>query len=466
MKKKWTQSKVISEIQALHHEGQPIHERFILLNRNDLRCAARKIFGSYRKALDASGFSPDTIAETAKQSAVIKRKKWTKTIILDTLTKRARQGKFVHYNALVRDGFGSMCFAITREFGSFRQAVEAAGINYDKIKGDRDFENWATNPELILQKIQDLNSSGYELNYSSVQSHDKTLCWAARKYFGSWYKAVAKAGFNEEAVRRDRDREADKGNIFENICYEIFSVLRPLWQKEVRIDCGSYTTNPDYYDPETGQWIDFKLRAYGESTELSIKKYHKHAPSLCFIYLLGNRESNNSLFFYNIFQFEHEALGLKIHHLFEDLRNLESYKPPPIHLEKWAIRWTKKKIIKWIQKQPTEALSERTVLNENNDLRCAARRLFGSWQKALIAGGIDPKAVRKQRAKIERDELDQFITTRWEKSLKLNPRYICDNFPGEYSAAIRIYGGWRQAVVGNAIPYEKVIRKKSGTTKR
>jgi len=108
--------------------------------------------------------------------------------------------------------------------------------------------------------------------------------------------------------------------------------------------------NSDYYDPENGQWIDFKLRAYGESTELSIKKYHKHAPSLCFIYLLGKREPNNSLLFYNVFQFENEALGTKIHHLFEDLRKLESYKPPPIHLEKWAIRWAKQKITKWIQK--------------------------------------------------------------------------------------------------------------------
>jgi len=45
------------------------------------------------------------------------------------------------------------------------------------------------------------------------------------------------------------------------------------------------------------------------------------------------------------------------------------------------------------------------------------------------------------------------------KFTKLNPRFICDNYPSEYSAAIRIYGGWRQAVVGNAIPYEKVIKK-------
>ncbi|MEE9165118.1 MAG: hypothetical protein V3U15_02525 [Nitrospinota bacterium] len=381
------------------------------------------------------------------------------------LHERHKVGKAIHHGALIRDGYAAMCGAISREFGSFEAAIRAAGLDYDKIRGDRTFKDWSGKPDRVLEGIRNLAEMGYELNYSSVHEHDKTLCWAARKYFGSWYGAVSKAGFDTEAVRRDRGREADKGNIFENICFEIFGLLRAVWQKEVAIDCGSGTAYPDLYDPTTKEWIDMKLRAFGESTALSMKKYAPFAMSLRFIYLLGSRESKDGVIFQSIFDFEEEARGTDVEHLFDNLRELKSYKPPPLHLEEWAIRWTKQIIIDWIIKKPLDALSERNVLLEHNDLRCAARRLFGSWNAALNASGISPDSVRKQRPRIEKHELDVFIQGRWEKDKKLNPRHICDHFGGEYNAAIRIYGGWRQAVTSNDIPYNEVLNKKSAQQK-
>ncbi len=448
---------MVSEIRARYERGESIHERHILLHANALRCAARKLFGSYRDALLASGLDPVAVSKTAYKRAVQERTKWTRDAIIDVLRTRVEANKPVHYNALVSAGFGSLCVAVPREFGDFKTAIEAAGLDYDLIRGDRQFIDWSSDPDLVLERIRALEAEGYELNYASVQSHDKSLCWAARKYFASWYGAVAKAGFDAEAVRRDRHSGADKGNIFENISFEIFLVLRPSWEKERSFTCSGYTANPDLYAPETEEWIDLKLRAHGESTDLSIQKYGGFAPSLRFIYLHGHRQSEAQISFQSIFDFEKEAAGTKVACLFQDLRELKSYRPPPIHLEKWAIRWTKRGIVRWIQKQQLPALSERNVLLQYNDLRCAARRLFGSWSVALEAAGIDPSTCRKQRPRIEKSELDEFIRSRWMKGKKLNPRYICDHYAGEYNASIRLYGGWRQAVTSNDIPYEKVI---------
>jgi hypothetical protein len=466
MKKKWSKQRVISELKRRCANGEPLHERHILNYANPLRCAAKKLFGSYREALLASGLDPVTITGKAWQSSVDERKKWSRSAIVSLLHERYKAGKQIHRSAMVRDGYGSMCVAVPREFGSYEAAIRAAGIEYSEIRGDRKFEDWFGDPNRVLEKIRELAEMGYELNHSSVHGHDKALCWAARKYFGSWYGAVARAGFDAESVRRDRNREADKGNVFENICFEIFKQLRPGWQKGAAIYCGSYTSYPDLYDPTTEEWIDFKLRAYGESTDLSIQKYKPFAKALRIIYLLGHRYSQDDVIFQSIYDYEQEVSGADLKYCFDDLRQLRSYGPPPIHLEKWALKWTRQSIADWIVKQPTETLYERNVLLEWNDIRCAARRLFGSWRAAVAAAGVDPGSVRKQRARIEKHELDGFIRTRFERGQRLNPRYICDHFGGEYNSAIRIYGGWRQAVIFNGIPYEEVINRKWAKKRR
>lgn len=461
MRKKWTQEKVIEEIHSLVAHGNPVHERHVLLNYNPLRCAARKCFGSWRKALLAAGVDPDEVASEAWGQAVASKKIWTRERILAILKERVEMGVSVHYSALKRDGFESLLVSVPREFGTFENCIHELGLDYDQIRGDREFTDWASDPNMILDKIREYDADGYELNASSIQEHDKSLLWAARNYYGSWYDAVAAAGFDAEAVRQDRDRQADKGNIFENISYEIFAILRPNWKRGCFFDCDTHKAYPDLVDLKTSTWIDFKLRAYGESSQKAVNLYAPFAPSLQIIYLFGRREDFENVSFVSIYDFEKESSSKRLKKLFSQLREIESYKPPPLHLEKWCTRWSKELIIEEIQKLPLGNRRERIVLQNNNDLRCAARRLFGSWSKALRAAGTEPDSIRLQRKKISSDELDHFITDRWETGGQLNSRYICDNFASEYNAAIRIYGGWRQAVEANGIAYDQEVLRKT-----
>lgn len=58
------------------------------------------------------------------------------------------------------------------------------------------------NPETILDAIRALHGSGAELNYSSVHRRHQSLVRGAEFHFGTWKRAVERAGFCYDTVSR------------------------------------------------------------------------------------------------------------------------------------------------------------------------------------------------------------------------------------------------------------------------
>ncbi len=93
--------------------------------------------------------------------------------------------------------------AATRYFGSWRSAVEFAGLNYDDI---RRYKTW--NRARILERIRELHDKGEDLSWRHVSTNvDPQLAAAAtkRKHFGSWRGAVSAAGLDYGQIRRYRE---------------------------------------------------------------------------------------------------------------------------------------------------------------------------------------------------------------------------------------------------------------------
>ena len=93
--------------------------------------------------------------------------------------------------------------AATRYFGSWRDAIESAGLDYEEI---RCYKVW--NRERIIERIQELHKKGEDLSWRRVSLEgDPQLAAAAtkRKHFGSWGLAIAAAGLDYDQIRRYRD---------------------------------------------------------------------------------------------------------------------------------------------------------------------------------------------------------------------------------------------------------------------
>jgi hypothetical protein len=92
--------------------------------------------------------------------------------------------------------------AATRYFGSWKDAIEFAGLNYDEI---RRYRVWTE--DKILATIRKYEREGKDLSWRHVSTVlDPPLAAAAIRSgrFGSWHKALEEAGLDYDTIRKHR----------------------------------------------------------------------------------------------------------------------------------------------------------------------------------------------------------------------------------------------------------------------
>ncbi len=128
---------------------------------------------------------------------------WTKDNIIVRIKQLHRQHKDLAYNAMCRLE-QSLVSAAAYHYGSYKQAVEQAGVDYaDVLRRPR----WSK--ELIVQTIKAAKKKGEDLNWSAVTSRKDELGKAAfaslqPRLFGRWEAALEAAGLDAGDVARYR----------------------------------------------------------------------------------------------------------------------------------------------------------------------------------------------------------------------------------------------------------------------
>jgi hypothetical protein len=128
---------------------------------------------------------------------------WDKPRIKSELKKLHRAGANLSYNALAKKK-QSLVSAAAYHFGSYRDAVIAAGIDYaDVTRRPR----WSK--PIIIRLIKDAKKKGYDLHWSAVTRRRDELGRAAfaslqPRLFGRWDRALAAAGLDADEVSKYR----------------------------------------------------------------------------------------------------------------------------------------------------------------------------------------------------------------------------------------------------------------------
>ena len=134
------------------------------------------------------------------------RRRWSELEIVDRILALSKQGCDLTF-ARVRAEDSRLLAAAVRYFSGWREAVEAAGIDYRRIrllgKAARAQKIGRWSKELIVAEIRRLHAAGEDLRWSIAESKYHRLCSAAVKknYFGSWRAALAAAGLDYEQIR-------------------------------------------------------------------------------------------------------------------------------------------------------------------------------------------------------------------------------------------------------------------------
>lgn len=128
---------------------------------------------------------------------------WDKPRIKAQLKRLYRQGADLSYNALAKKS-QALVSAAAYHYGSYRAAIEAAGIAYSQVSRR---PRWTK--KSIIRLIKQAKRSGEDLHWSAVTRRRDELGRAAfaslqSRLFGRWDRALHAAGLDADDVSRYR----------------------------------------------------------------------------------------------------------------------------------------------------------------------------------------------------------------------------------------------------------------------
>src|SRR5436190_16347781 len=134
---------------------------------------------------------------------------WDKPEILRALKKLYKVGQDLSYNALARKR-QPLVSAAAYHFGSYRKAVERAGIDYATVVRRPRWTKAA-----IIDLIKQARRRGDDLHWSAVTKRRDELGRAAfaalqPRLFGSWDRALHGAGLDADEGNRYRQWDKDR----------------------------------------------------------------------------------------------------------------------------------------------------------------------------------------------------------------------------------------------------------------
>lgn len=182
----WGKRKIVRAIRSRVRRGLPVNGLAVYSQDRGLYQAAKRHFGrgGWKKALRFAGIDPKSLDP---------RRIWTKEKVLKEIRQRARSGLPLYINHLNTTGHSSLTHEGRMFFGSWSKAIQAAGLDYEKVKAIK-MRWW--NRARVLKGIHQLEIAKVSLNSIFVQRYYGDLFGAARKIFGTWGRAVETAGID------------------------------------------------------------------------------------------------------------------------------------------------------------------------------------------------------------------------------------------------------------------------------
>jgi hypothetical protein len=193
MRNTWTRERIIRHILEREAEGRPLTTGGKGVDKQ-LYSASRRIFGSWRNAILASGIPPEQ---------VLTWERWTPAKILTKIRSISRRRRPLTTDQVERR-YQNLASAARRHFGSWSKAVLAAGVDPAKLQR---VVPW--NRERVIEAILTRALRNEPLVARLIEP--RSLVEAGNRFFGGWQAAVAAAGLDPRVTdmpprRRRRSR--------------------------------------------------------------------------------------------------------------------------------------------------------------------------------------------------------------------------------------------------------------------
>ncbi|MDP2677054.1 MAG: hypothetical protein Q8O83_05240 [bacterium] len=317
--------------------------------------------------------------------------KWNgKESVLEAVRKRAEDGKAMDSTSVCSDD--KRLYSISNYyFGGWGKAVTAAGFGYDAIRIYRPKYWWGKEwtKERITQEIKNRYIDGKKINSNAIQVGCNDLYIAAKRYFGSWKNAIEAAGFDYQKTHRILTRSWDKKKIIQVIRERHRDNLPLNGFAVYHQDRGLYVATKRYFGK--GGWRKALRLAGFDWRDFSPNRKWFKGDIISEIKMLHG---------YSIPLYENYLRRHGYGKMISGARKLFGSWEKAIESAGFSFdevrcgeRWSKKKVVERIRKLAGEGrrLNHKSIRMQFSRLMHAAIRYYGSWSQAVYAAGIDYK---------------------------------------------------------------------------
>lgn len=197
MFQKWTRETIVLEIARMYESG--VNLNYSSMTGSPLLSAAVRHFGRWQVAVEFAGIDYQLIR---------RYQAWTRERIIVRIKELHASGIDLSWRHVSLSVDPQLAAAATRKshFGSWREALEAAGLDYDTIRRYQEWDN-----QRVVRKVREFHANGADLNAKNVVLEDIRLITAARRRFQSWPHALAVAGLDYRQIVQRAPFKRGKG---------------------------------------------------------------------------------------------------------------------------------------------------------------------------------------------------------------------------------------------------------------
>ena len=209
----WSPKKVIRGIQRARAKPESLCYKNMRNRRRGLLEAAKKHFGSWRKALIAAGVDPESVRLT---------RTWDRESVIEAILDRAIKDEPL---AVTKVSPKSLAQWGIRIFGSWGDALNAAGLDPDQyvhirapgLATDSGTQTEVSEPpappqkwskDRIASELRWRAEKGKAINMARLKIEDRRLHSAVRRHFANWNAAVLHAGLAPSEFRGHRSNRS------------------------------------------------------------------------------------------------------------------------------------------------------------------------------------------------------------------------------------------------------------------
>ena len=181
-RKEYSSDRVLQAIRTLCISSYDLTAMHNMRRDRQLYEAARKHFGTWKKAVAAAGIN-------LEHAFARRPRKLSKQDILDTIRHRHANSASLIWTDICLEN-RSFASAAKHAFGSWRRALIAAGID-PTLHRNQSGKRW--DQQRVIECIRRRQQEGQSLKCSDVYRNHRSLVNAAQRYFGSWGAAIRAA---------------------------------------------------------------------------------------------------------------------------------------------------------------------------------------------------------------------------------------------------------------------------------